>query len=326
MAIPFVIFPIAQQWIDSAVAGMLNGATPIFTAIVASLLLWQLPGRLQIVGLLVGFAGILAIALPSAGEAPTAAIGVVMVIFATVCYAFATNIVAPLQQRYGSLPVMAQGAVDSPGAGHALRDLRAHPVEFRLALVVGDALPSGVLGTGLAMVMMGVSGGKRRAHPRLLHHLPDTRWWLLVLGVVFRDEVVSPISIVGIGLVIGGALLASRRETNSEQMAPSWSKARPAESGSRCQRRALNHQVAITQAASQLALQPSDRIEILRGTRVFVAGGCVAGQACRDQMGDPGGISDRHVGLHLTSNQATGRARLHWPAAGTTRTGSRTSW
>ena len=42
--VPLTLFPIAQQWIDSAVAGMLNGAVPIFTAIIASVLLRQLPG------------------------------------------------------------------------------------------------------------------------------------------------------------------------------------------------------------------------------------------------------------------------------------------
>jgi drug/metabolite transporter (DMT)-like permease len=37
----------------------------------------------------------------------------------------------------------------------------------------------------------------------------------LVLGDVFRDEVISPLSIVGVGLVIAGAILASRRETRN---------------------------------------------------------------------------------------------------------------
>jgi drug/metabolite transporter (DMT)-like permease len=32
----------------------------------------------------------------------------------------------------------------------------------------------------------------------------------LALGVVFRDDVVAPLAIVGIAFVIGGALLASR--------------------------------------------------------------------------------------------------------------------
>jgi drug/metabolite transporter (DMT)-like permease len=34
----------------------------------------------------------------------------------------------------------------------------------------------------------------------------------LVLGVVFRDEIVAPIAVIGSLLVIVGALLASRRE------------------------------------------------------------------------------------------------------------------
>jgi drug/metabolite transporter (DMT)-like permease len=36
-----------------------------------------------------------------------------------------------------------------------------------------------------------------------------------VLGIVFRDEIVSPIAIVGSLLVIAGAILASRRETGA---------------------------------------------------------------------------------------------------------------
>ena len=35
VAIPFTLFPIAEQHINSAVAGLLNGAVPMFTAIFA---------------------------------------------------------------------------------------------------------------------------------------------------------------------------------------------------------------------------------------------------------------------------------------------------
>ena len=37
-------------------------------------------------------------------------------------------------------------------------------------------------------------------------------WVLLVLGVVFRGDEVASVAVVGAVLVIGGALLASRRE------------------------------------------------------------------------------------------------------------------
>ena len=212
LAIPFVIFPIAQQWIDSAVAGMLNGATPIFTAVIASILLWHLPGRLQMIGLVVGFAGILSIALPSAGEGSTATIGVVLVVLATVCYAFATNIVVPLQQKYGSIAVMARvqwvaAVLVTPYGIYGLtQSTWAWPSLLAMLAV-------GVLGTGVAMVMMGSlvgSVGPTRA-TFITYVIPIVA---LVLGVVFRNESVSPIAILGVALVIAGAILASRSEVS----------------------------------------------------------------------------------------------------------------
>jgi drug/metabolite transporter (DMT)-like permease len=41
----------------------------------------------------------------------------------------------------------------------------------------------------------------------------------LALGIVFRDEIVSPVAIVGAGLVIFGAILASRREVPRGEIA-----------------------------------------------------------------------------------------------------------
>lgn len=210
VAIPFTIFPIAQQWIDSGVAGMLNGATPIFTAVVASFLLRALPARRQAIGLLIGFVGILAIALPSAGRDTTAALGVVLVVIATVGYAFSNNIMAPLQQRYGSLPVMARvelvGLVlVTPYGLYGLTQSSYSTSAFLATAAVG------VLGTGLAFVMMGSlvgSVGPTRAS-FITYLIPVVA---LVLGVVFRNEVISGIAVAGVVLVIGGAFLASRRE------------------------------------------------------------------------------------------------------------------
>lgn len=209
-AIPFTIFPIAQQWIDSAVAGMLNGATPMFTALLATILLRSLPGRLQIVGLVIGLAGIVAIALPSMGTGTTASIGVALVLVATVCYAIALNMVIPVAQKYGSLPVMvhvlgvAALLVTPFGIYGLTQSSFAWP-----SLIATMAV--GVLGTGLAFYMMGVlvgSVGATRAAFQT-YVIPVVA---LTLGVIFRDEVIAPLAIVGAGLVIGGAFLASRRE------------------------------------------------------------------------------------------------------------------
>lgn len=216
IAIPLTLFPIAQQWIDSAVAGMLNGAMPIFTAVVATILLKALPGRLQVIGLLIGFAGIVAIALPSAGKGSTAALGVVLVLAATVCYAFAVNMVTPLQQSYGSLAVIARVQwvaallVTPYGIYGLIQSSFAWP-----SLLATMAV--GFLGTGLAFVMMaklaGSVGPTRAAF--ITYLIPVVA---LVLGVVFRNEVISPVAIGGVALVIIGALLASRRETPAREL------------------------------------------------------------------------------------------------------------
>lgn len=211
VAIPFTLFPIAQQWIDSAIAGMLNGATPIFTALIATILLRSLPGPLQIAGLGLGFAGILAIALPSAGGGSTAALGVILVVAATLGYALSLNLVTPLQQKYGSLPLMArvQWIAALMVAPFGLVGLSESTFAWPSLLAVAAI---GILGTGLAFVLMGTLAGSVGATRAsfLTYLVPVVA---MVLGVVFRDEVISPIAVAGVGLVIAGAILASRRET-----------------------------------------------------------------------------------------------------------------
>jgi drug/metabolite transporter (DMT)-like permease len=210
IALPLTLFPVAQQWIDSAVAGMLNGAMPIFTAVVSVMLLRELPGPRQLVGLVVGFAGVVAISWPSAGADGTAALGVALVLAATVCYAVATNMVAPLQQRYGSLPVIARvewlalplvlpyGIVGLADSEFAWSSLAA-------------TMAVGVLGTGLAFVLMGTLSGRVGATRAsfITYLIPVVA---LVLGVVFRSEAVAAVAVVGSALVIAGAALSSRRE------------------------------------------------------------------------------------------------------------------
>lgn len=210
IALPLTFFPIAQQWINSAVAGMLNGAMPIFTALVATLLLRELPGRRQALGLVIGFVGVAAISAPAADAGGTALIGVILVLAATVCYAVSTNLVAPLQQKYGALPVLARvqwvalllvlpyGLIGVPDSEFAWSSMLA-------------TLAVGILGTGLAFVLMGTLSG--RVGPTrasfITYLMPVVA---LFLGVVFREDRVAGVAVVGAVLVIGGALLASRRE------------------------------------------------------------------------------------------------------------------
>lgn len=210
IAVPFTLFPLAQQWITSGLTGLINGSLPIFATAIGAVMLRRIPRHTQTIGLVVGFAGVAAIAAPSIAEGSTEALGVALVLGAVSCYGVAINIVTPLTQRYGPLPVMARmiglGALWTAPFG--LVGLSGSSFEWG-ALMAMVAL--GVLGTGLAFVFMGrlVSrvGSSRGSFATYL--VPVVA---LVLGAIFLDERVRLLSIVGIGLVIAGAVLASRKD------------------------------------------------------------------------------------------------------------------
>ena len=71
MAFPLCMFPFAEQHVSSALAGMLNGAVPLFVAAVASALARRAPPRPVLAGLAVGFLGAILIALPGMTAART---------------------------------------------------------------------------------------------------------------------------------------------------------------------------------------------------------------------------------------------------------------
>ena len=207
-AIPMTMFPLAEQWISSSVTGMLNGALPIFSTTLAAVLLGRLPGRFQIAGLAIGFAGAVLISVPSLSGGSGSALGVALVIVAVIAYAVAGNLMVPLQQRYGAIPViwrsMAVGLVVTlPYGLVGLPDSHFEWSPFVAVLVLGT------LGTGVAFVLAGTLMGRVGATRGAIiaYLIPVVA---MVLGVVVRDEHVDAIAIGGLALVLAGAWLTSR--------------------------------------------------------------------------------------------------------------------
>jgi drug/metabolite transporter (DMT)-like permease len=211
LGIPLSLFPLAQQHIDSSLAGMINGSTPLFVATVAAVLLRRLPSRRQVVGLGLGTTGLLLVASPALGEGASSALGVGLVVGAVSCYGIAFNLAVPLQQRYGALPVLWRAqlvgmAVCAPRfvAGLPSSDLGA-PASWAALAVLGAA------GTGLAYVATGTLSGRvgsTRAAVITYAATPVS----MVLGVVFRSEVIAAVALLGAAMTLGGAWVTSRAE------------------------------------------------------------------------------------------------------------------
>jgi drug/metabolite transporter (DMT)-like permease len=210
MGAPLLLFPIGQQWIDSSLAGMINGAVPVFAAVTAAILLRRAPAARQISGIAIGFAGVVAVLWPAARGAEGTALGAALVLVAVLCYGVAINVAVPLQQRYGALPVLLRAQIVAlvvlvPAA---LVSLPGSELAGSSVLAVAAL---GLFGTGLAFVAMTTLVGRVGATRGsvAIYLVPVVA---ILLGVVFLDETVAAISLIGTALVLAGAYLTSRRE------------------------------------------------------------------------------------------------------------------
>jgi len=208
MAVPLTMFPFAEERVASSVAGMLNGAIPLFVASVATFVYKRRPSRAQLSGLAVGFVGVVLIAAPSLGEGSSSAIGIGLIFVALACYGFALDLAAPLQQRYGSLPVLWNAQLVAlvlviPFAIPSVDD-----VEFawKPLLMIGAL---GMFGTALAYVVMAANAGRfgstRASVTTYLIPVGS-----LVLGAAILDESVAVLSVLGSAVTLWGAWLAGR--------------------------------------------------------------------------------------------------------------------
>ena len=92
-AIPFALFPYAEQELASGIVGVINGLTPMTTVIISQL--WRGGEKAtwnKTVGVLIGFGGALLLASPSFSEGSQGQVLAMLAAFvATLCYAVTLN-------------------------------------------------------------------------------------------------------------------------------------------------------------------------------------------------------------------------------------------
>jgi drug/metabolite transporter (DMT)-like permease len=207
-AAPALLFAVAETELDSAVAGMITSGTPILSLVIASLLLRALPARSQAVGIGLGFAGILLMTWPSLRGAEAEPVAVGLVFLATVGYGISGNLIVPLQQRYGGPAVTLWALAVSAVVLAPFGLIGLDESEFTFSAVAAVVI-LGVIGTGIARSLAATLAGRAGA-PRMATTTYLIPVVAIVLGVVFRDESVAPIAIVGVAVVLAGAYIASR--------------------------------------------------------------------------------------------------------------------
>jgi len=213
IAIPFALITWAEQSVDSALAAILNSTVPLFVLVIAPLFLPDEPIRVNgLVGLAVGFIGVVLIVSPglvgTAGTVP----GMIALLGASVSYAcgnvyarrnvrgLAPMIPAVFQVTFALLIVGALALIVERPWETATPDAQAW---FSVVWL-------GILGSGIAYL----------AYFRLLSKWGATRTSLvayllpivgIVLGALVLQEPIGPPLVVGTVLVIAGVALVNGR-------------------------------------------------------------------------------------------------------------------
>ena len=214
MAFPFCILSWGQQYIESALAAILNGTTPIFAILLAHWLISDdkltVP---KIVGTLLSFIGLIILMYPSITfPLNSYALGIFAVIIAAASYGMGAVYVRQRLQKQDSLVVVSGELVTSAIILWPVALIYDFPQP--LASISSEAWASillmGIFGTSLAFVLyFKIIERAGASFATLVTYVMPVIG--IILGTVFLDEHVGWHAYMGCFMIIGGIVVSQNR-------------------------------------------------------------------------------------------------------------------
>jgi drug/metabolite transporter (DMT)-like permease len=216
--VPFTLFAYGETHISSGLASILNATTPLLTMLLASMFLPQeRPTRLKLIGLAVGFGGVLVVFAPWRGVGSGSLLGELACVGATTSYGAAFVYLRRFVIPRGLDPVtvaLVQVGLAAVVLAIAAPFVSTDPVHLTWP-IVGSMLSLGVLGTGIAYVLNTnvVIGLGATAASTVTYLTPVVG---VLLGVLVLAETLSwnePVGavLVVLGIALGQGMLRTRR-------------------------------------------------------------------------------------------------------------------
>lgn len=219
IAIPFFLISWGEQSIDSAVASILDATVPLFTILIAHFLLpddkMTLP---KVLGLIVGFAGIIVLMSKDMNVSHNSLLGQVAVIVASLFYAISSVYARRVTEDTPGILRSAGPLVSASAVMWMGTFLFEGPVHVpQLGITWVALLFLGVLGSGVAFVMAYY----------LIHEIGPTRTTMVtylfplggvILGVTFLNEQLTWHVIVGALLILASLAIANMKTKTNEVM------------------------------------------------------------------------------------------------------------
>lgn len=217
IAIPFFLISWGEQAIDSAVAAILDATVPLFTIVIAHMSLRDdkitVP---KVLGLLVGFAGVIVLMSKDIGASAGPLLGQAAVILASAFYAGSSVYARKTTEDAPGILRSAGPLVSATGIMWLATFLMERPIHVpQLSITWVALLWLGILGSGFAFILSYY----------LIHEIGPTRTTMVtyifplggvILGVLFLHEQLSWQLLAGAVLIVASLAVANMQPKKHE--------------------------------------------------------------------------------------------------------------
>ncbi|MDQ5770621.1 DMT family transporter [Thiothrix subterranea] len=207
-AVPFVLIAWAVLSITSGLASILNAVTPIFTALIGALWLNERLSKSQMLGLLIGFVGVLLLAADKADfKAGGSGWAIVALLGATLCYGIVTHYT---RHKLAGVPSLVTATGAQLAAAIVLLPLAyafwpaVMPDVKAWLAVIGLGVGCTALAFALFFRLLAQVGASRAVTVTFLIPVFGVLW-----GSLFLGETVSASMLVGGAVIVLGTALAT---------------------------------------------------------------------------------------------------------------------
>ena len=213
--IPAYLFCIAETKIDSALAGILNSLTPLFTIIVGMLVFKISIDSKKIGGILLGLVG-LCISVVAGKTLHFENISFsIFIILATICYGFNVNMVGKHMQNISAINIASLAFSFSIIPGMVILYTTGYfSYDFTNPALLNATLASGTLGvinTSIASILFYVL--VKRAGilfaSTVTYAIPFVS---LAMGLLY-NEAIHPMRLLGLAIILCGVYIVNKRST-----------------------------------------------------------------------------------------------------------------
>lgn len=213
-AIPWTLLPYSELHISTGMASVLNASTPIWTLIIGILVFRLTSSLYQWLGIVLGFSGILIlIDLDWSSFYSQDTLAILAMIIVTLCYGTASQLskrsLADLSVFQISLMTLLLASIVTGGT--ALFTETNSLVQLFEGKTILALIGLGSFGSGIAYLLFFqlIQKGSPEFASLVTYLVPP---FAILWGVILLDETVSSTLLIGLGVILAGVFISSRKK------------------------------------------------------------------------------------------------------------------